>query len=192
MNNAETLIVLGDSPYLGEIQGNLRYLIDLYPSIGINVVIIKYPTKFHIFQDFRISYVANQYPDICSITTRATAPLITKENKEIIDSYPYSFEKNTSDDIIKDGKLAWFGFTHDYAVSWGIWKGFKRIILVGAADFIKGPHHTLGGDFKFSQALADKSIKFISEVCSKKADIYTCNPASALRVPRIKLEDLLS
>ena len=191
MDKSNTLIVLGDSPFLGEIQDKLKYVLNLYPSVGINVVIIKYPTTYHIFQDFRIAYVANKYPQIKSITTRATAPLITKENKEIADSYSFSFEKDTSKDIIKDGKLAWFGFTHDYAISWAIWKGFKNAILIGAADFIKGPHHTLGGDFIFSEKLSEKSIKFISEICTERINVYTCNPDSALKVPRITIDDLL-
>ena len=43
-------------------------------------------------------------------------------------------------DLIKDRKLAWCGFTHDYAISYCIVKGYKNIVLAGASDFIGGGH----------------------------------------------------
>ena len=191
MNKEKTLIVLGDSPFLGTIQGKLQRVLEMYPSIGINVVIEKYKTKFHIFQDFRIAPIADKHPEIPSITTNAAKKAMKKDNCELVDSFGFSFKKHTSNDIIKDGKLAWCSFTHDYAVSWAIWKGYENVVLIGAADFVDGPHHTLGGAFRYSIPLSKESIQFLSEVCTKRINIYTCNPKSSLKVPRVTLDDLL-
>lgn len=191
MDKKDTLILLGDSPFLGDVQDKLPFLLSMYPSMGINVVILKYHTMYHVFQDSRIAEVADQFPNIKTVTTRAGGNLIKKDNKELVDSFSFSLTFHTSDDIIKDGKLGWCGFTHDYAVSWAIWKGFRRVVLVGASDFVKGPHYTLGGDFKVSSRSQRDSTTFISEFCSKRIEVLTCNPKSSLSVPRIKIDELL-
>ena len=191
MNKEKTLIIVGDSPFLGTIQGKLQQVLELYPSAGINATIVKHKTMFHVFQDYRMAPIANKFPDITSVTTTKIKGLITKENCEYIDSYPFSFDKNTYNDIIKNGRLAWCNFTHDYAVSWAIWKGYERVVLVGAADFVDGPHYTLGGAFRYSKPLSRESIKFLSEVCPHRIEVLTCNPKSSLKVPTVSVDDLL-
>ena len=191
MCHEETLILLGDSPFLTEIQDKILYVLNRFPSMGINAAVLKYPVKYHVFSDLRVAYLSNKFPNVMSVTNKACGSLLKKDAKELIDSYSFSIKEGTSSDIIKGDKLAWCGFTHDYAVSWAIWKGFKKVILIGAADFVKGNHHVLGGSFKFSEVLAKNSIKFLSDICSEKIEIMTCNPDSVLRIPRISIEDLL-
>ena len=191
MDKENTLILVGDSPFLGSVQGKLQQVLKLYPSMGINATIVKHKTDFHVFQDYRMARIANRFPEIKSVTSTKSKGLVTKENCEYVDSYPFSFDRNTYEDIIKDGKLAWCNFTHDYAVSWAVYKGYKRVVLIGAADFIPGPHYTLGGDFRYSGPLHRESIKYLSEVCPHKIEVLTCNPKSSLKVPRIPIDDLL-
>ena len=182
-----TVIIVGDSPFLGEIEGVIHYALDLYPSIGINNSIRRYNTQAHIFQDMKFVELTNSYPEIRTITLKTYGDLIAKENRELFNSYTYDFSKN-SGEVYKDGELAWCGFTHDYAISYCIYKGYKNIILAGAADFTGNTHYLTMEEFKYSEKLKLKSKKFIEDVCAKKVNIYTYNPESILEIPRIGMK----
>ena len=190
-DKGNTIIILGDSPFLGTVEDKLSYILEKYTSIGINRVICKFKTSLHIFTDERIASVANKYTDISTISLYYHGDLIRKANKELIDTYAFKYRENTIEDIYKDGKLAWCGFTHDYAISYCIHKGWKNIILIGAADFMQGKHYTNTDVFNPNGKLIIKSKQFIEEICTKKADIVTCNPESFLSIPRINIDELL-
>ena len=187
----ETVLIIGDSPFLGEIEAQLHYAIEKYPSIGINNAIRKYNIKTHIFQDDKFVNLTNQYLDIKTVAPAWYGDMIQKENKELIGSYPFKLKEHTEEDIVRNGKLAWCGFTHDYAISYCIMKGYKNIILIGAADFTGTRHYLTEEEFKYSENLKLQSKQFIENFCSKKARISTCNPNSILKIPRIKIEELL-
>ena len=106
--------------------------------------------------------------------------------------YAYNFKKDNAKNIIKDRKLAWCGFTHDYAISYCIIKGYSRIILAGAADFIEGKHYSTDEEFRYSEKLKNMSKRFIEEICSQRASIFTLNPDSFLNIPRITISELLT
>ncbi len=184
-------VIVGDSPFIEEIQDKLSYLLNRYFSLGINNIIKKYETNIHLFQDIPFCSLTNKYPQMKTVAPYVHGDLITKDNKELIDSYSFDFKKDKAQDIYKDGKLAWCGFTHDYAVSYCIMKGYKNIILIGAADFIRGKHFMTEDVFSPSDILAEKSKRFIEEICTQRINIYTCNPESTLKVPRISLDELL-
>ena len=186
-----TVLIIGDSPFLGEVEGELYYLLEKFPSVGINNTIRKYPISTHIFQDAKFIEVTNKYIDIKTVAPAWYGDIIQKENKELIGSYPFKFKENNENDIIKDGRLAWCGFTHDYAISYCIMKGYENIILIGAADFTKGDHFLTEEKFKYSEKLKFQSKKFIEDFCTKRAKIYTCNPESFLDIPRIETAKLL-
>lgn len=191
INQSDIAIVLGDSPFLNEIEDKLQYALDRYFSIGINRVINKFRTNMHVCLDSRILPVANSHPEIPTVTLKAHGALVQKEQKEFFDTYAFNFRLDTADDILKNKKLAWCGFTHDYALSYLISKGWKYIILIGAADFTQGTHFSNSDVFEPSNKLVELSKKFIEKVCTQKAHIYTCNPNSALDVPKISIEKLL-
>ena len=44
----DTIIILGDSPFLYELKDVVNYIIDKYTSIGINSIISNYKTKYHV------------------------------------------------------------------------------------------------------------------------------------------------
>ena len=187
----DTVLIIGDSPFLKEIEELLAYAIARYPSLGMNVIVKKYKTNVHIFQDSLFIPLTNSLKETKTITLQQYGDLIRKENKELHDSFSFDFKKDTPQSIVKGDKLAWCGFTHDYAISYCIYKGYKNIILIGAADFVQGPHYVHGDAFKYSNILKENSKKFIEEYCTKKANIYTCNPASYLNIQRIDINILL-
>jgi hypothetical protein len=188
----ETILIIGDSPFLGTLEGQLQYALDKYESIGINHAILKYSVTNHVFQDMPFINLTNQYPHIKTISLNIYGDLIQKENKELFDSYTFDFHRDTADDLYRNNKLAWTGFTHDYAISYCIHKGYKNIILIGAADFSGNTHYIKGDVFNFSEKLKRESKKFIEQVCSKRANIYTCNPESFLEIPRITLPEVMN
>jgi hypothetical protein len=188
----ETILIVGDSPFLGEVEGKLHYLLEKYPSIGINHAIAKYNVGIHIFQDIRFIELTNQYPEVKTVAPAWYGDMVQKENKELIGSYPFIFGEDTEHDIIKDGELAWCGFTHDYAISYCIMKGYKNIILIGAADFTGNSHYLTKEEFRYSEKLKEQSKKYIEEICSKRANIYTCNPQSILNIPIATIESVLN
>lgn len=189
MNN--TVLIVGDSPFLGEIEGTIHYVVEKYPSIGINNAIRRYNVGMHAFQDSKFIWLTNSYQNVKTISLYMYGDLIQKENKELYDSYPFNFKNNNENDIFTGGRLAWCGFTHDYVISYCIMKGYKNIILIGAADFMGNKHYLTEEEFNYSEKLKVSSRKFIEEVCTKRANIYTCNPNSLMNVERINMETLL-
>jgi hypothetical protein len=185
----KTALIIGDSPFLGEVEGFIHYAVDKYPSIGINNSIRRYNVSSHIFQDMKFVELTNSYPTIKTITLATYGDLICKDNKEFYNSYVFDFKKDT--ELYKDEKLAWCGFTHDYAISYCIHKGYENIVLIGAADFTGFAHYLTKEEFNYSEKLKMLSKRFIEEVCSSKAKIYTCNPSSILDIPKIQVSELL-
>lgn len=187
-----TILIIGDSPFLGEVENLIHYAVEKYPSIGINNAVKKYKVQAHIFQDEKFVGLTNQYQKVKTIAPAWYGDMIQKKNKDLVGSYPFRFKENTEDEIFFNNRLAWCGFTHDYAVSYCIKNGYENIVLIGAADFTGNKHYLTNEEFKYAEKLKMQSKKFIEEICTKKANIYTCNPDSILEIPRITLDTLLS
>ena len=145
----------------------------------------------HTFQDAKFINLTNQYPEVTTITQYVYGDMIQKEKRELYDSYSFKLKENTAEDIFKEGRLAWCGFTHDYILSYCIMKGYKNIVLIGTADFTGKKHFLTDEEFKYSEKLKFQSKKFIEDICTQKANVYTCNPASILEIPRINIHELL-
>lgn len=182
-----TVLIMGDSPFLSTIENKIHYVLERFPSIGINNAVLRYNVNTHIFQDEKFIKLTSKYPETKTVTLYKWGDLINKQNKELLDSYTYNFRVNKPEDLMLGGKLAWCGFTHDYAISYAISKGYERIVLVGAADFIEGKHYATDEEFNYAEKLKEHSKRFIEEVCSQRAEIFTCNPDSILNIPRIGL-----
>lgn len=183
-------ILLGDSPYLGEVEKTLQYALDRYYSIGINRIINKFRVQSHIFVDPLFLRLTNEHPELFTVSLYKYGDLIVKKNKELYNTYTFKFGEESI--LSRGNELAWCGFTHDYALSYLITKGFDDIILIGTADFVSGPHYSNPYDLKCSEKLKSNSKRFIEDICSKRALIRTCNPNSFLSIPRINIEELLS
>lgn len=186
----KTVLILGDSPFLGTLDDKMRYLLNKYYSIGINNIITKYYTNEHIFVDKHFTALTNQYIGK-TVSLKSYDTLIHKDNKELYTIFSFDFNTQTIKDIYNGDNLAWRGFTHDFAISYAIKKGFKRIILIGAGDFTCGPHFSVPHAFKYSYTCRENSKKFIEEFASKAVTIETCNPKSYLKIPRVSIDDLL-
>lgn len=184
-------ILLGDSPFLGEVEGIVQYALERCYSIGINRIIEKFRTDAHVFVDPFILKLTNKYPELFTISLYKYGDLVSKSKKELFNTYSFKFNEDTEKDLLKGGELAWCGFTHDYALSYLITKGYDDIILLGTADFTQGTHYSNSHELKCSEKLKVNSKRFIEDVCSKRALIRTCNPASFLDVPYININELV-
>lgn len=186
-------ILLGDSPFIREVEDKVQYALERYYSAGINRIVTKFRTNAHIFVDLDLSLIklTNRYPELFTISLKKYGDLIMKKNKKLIDTYAYNFEEDIEKDLYVEDKLAWCGFTHDYALSYLITEGYNDIVLLGTADFITGAHYSSLHNLKCSQKLINDSKNFIENVCRKRACIRTCNPNSSLNVPRISMDELL-
>lgn len=182
----KTVFIIGDSPFLGEVENFIHYIIEKYPSIGINNAVTRYNVSTHIFQDKQFVPLTNKYKNTKTVAPAWYGDLVQKQEcyKELLPSYTFKFGVDSEDDIVKNGALAWCGFTHDYAISYCIYKGYQNIILLGAADFVGHKHYLTEEEFNYSEKLKVNSKKFIETICSKRANIYTCNPDSILEIPR--------
>ena len=186
----DTIIILGDSPFIGTLQTELPVLLQKFYSIGINNIISRYHTNAHIFLDRHYVPLTNRFPGK-TITIQCYKGLILKEDKDLVDAFPFNSRKNTEQDICKGDKIAYCGFTHDYAISYCIKQGCRHIVLVGAGDFQKGPHFSHPNTFKFYNKADKNSKNFIDNYVTKVVDIKTLNSESYLAIPRISIDDLL-
>ena len=183
----ERAIILGDSPFLNEVESLLHYVLDRNYVIGINSVIRKCRVDMHAFVDISMINLTNQRQELHTLTLYSYGALIQKPNKTLIDTFSYRGDYTWRD----KGKLAWCGFTHDYVVSYLIDQGCKEIVLLGAADFINGEHYSNNTFFSYSPKLREKSIEFIQDCANRYVDIKTCNPNSLIKIPYIPIENLL-
>lgn len=184
MNRA---IVLGDSPFLKEVENVLHYVLDRNYVLGINYVITKCRADVHVFTDMNLIPLTNRYPNLETLTLSPYGDSVKKTKKTLINTFTY----NGDYCIKKDNRFAWCGFTHDCIISYLISKGCEEIILLGAADFVNGNHYTNDWRFKRSDALQEKSIGFIEDCATMYASIKTCNPNSLIKIPYISIEELL-
>jgi hypothetical protein len=189
----DTIILLGDSSFIKDVEEQLFYVLDKYKSIGINRIVNKYPTTYQVFLDERMISTANAHPDIPTISLKRYGDLVRVKNKELFNSYSFDFKIHTEKDIPMNNKLPWCGFTHDFALSYVITKGWKNVVLIGAADMnIGSSHYSVNMAFTPSDKLIQKSKRFIEKICTQRANIFTCNPNSLLTVERVSIEDLLT
>ena len=194
-------LILGDSPIIQTIDKYIPNLLFLYPSLGINRIIRKFKTTKHIFVDGKVLPVTNEFPTMPVITIKQNGSRINKPNelKELIDVYSpreNSFVRTINTNIKienEEGKLVWYGFTHDYAISYLIRKGYDMIVLIGAADFVEGTHYVANHEqFKRSNRLQNHSKQYIEYVNENIIPIYTVNPNPIINIPTITIEELIT
>ena len=188
MNRA---IVLGDSPFISTVEHILPYALDRFYTVGINRIINKFNVNTHAFVDPFLVNLTNQHPELLTLTLKRYGDLIRKQNKVFYDTFTHSNKEYTKESLKKDGALAWCGFTHDYIISYLIQEGYDDIVLIGAADFIEGPHYSTPHELVCSKRLVTKTKQFIEGLNENVATIRTCNPDSILDIPRIRINELL-
>jgi hypothetical protein len=188
----KTLLLIGRAPYLDECTPYLKYLMEMYPSIGINTLPLFYNTTYCCFLDpYLLGYAQNMNKDIKMLTTRANAEIMCTHESILFDTFPYNL---SSDDLPHhDNCLAYLGFTHDVCISWAIKNNYKNIVFIAAADFCdEGYSHKFGRyGFNRSMNVQNKSIVGIEKMFSKYINLYTVNPNSLLNIPRITIKELL-
>lgn len=191
-NIKNTVVVIGDSPYLNEIPV-VHFIAHKYKSYGINRVINKVRCTNQVATDLNIiANTSNKNKEIPILTLYAWGDFVKVKQKDLLNTFSYDFERDDKQ-LFKDNKLAWCGFTHDYVLSYlCTHTSYENIVLIGAADFIKGKHYSNSEDFTYGRILKDRSKYFIENVCTQYKNIYTCNPDSYLDIPKVVIQDLLN
>ena len=192
-----TLLIIGRSPIIDTYIGHINYLTDIYPSIGINSVGTIVSTMYSAFLDDGFKYYINK---LSRKTHIITAERFIPLSELYTCSFYNTFRPHNSDGtknlvVNENGDLAYFGFTHDYCISWAIANKFENVVLFGAADFCSDVYADIPTNvhtpvFIRSNDVQEGSINAIENFYSKHINIYTVNKDSKLKVPRITLEEL--
>lgn len=184
-----TIFIVGRSEIVA--QANLPLISELFTTIGINNIRPDFDPTYTMFVDKGLDVVKN-----ITENNLKTTILTTFSN---VKNYTFTTPTKVFDIVFAGsdvttpytGKyLHYSGFTHDIAVSFAIKKRFQNVILLGAADFTQR-HYDNNTKFKCSDSLKGQSINFLENVCAKHCNLYTVNPASALHIPRITLDDII-
>ena len=90
-------------------------------------------------------------------------------------------------------KLHYFFHTPTMALNWAYLKGFKNVVLAGVDLNINDLRHF--DNEKFNPNWLEKDVQkarnHLENICTKYLDIYQLNAGSDLRLPKLKLGDLL-
>lgn len=193
---SKTLLLIGRSPILDSTSEHVNYLVDLYPSIGINSISTVVNTKYCAFLDDSFKSYINKVPkDTELITLEKNIVLSERWVGHFYETFRPSIRDYTKDLVVSEGKLAYFGFTHDMCISWAVLNGYKNIVLIGAADFDSEVYADLDANvhtpvFIRNDGVRDSSIDAIENFYSKHINIFTVNENSMLKVPRITIDEL--
>lgn len=190
-----TIIIIGKSPILDDpkIFSKAKTVKAKYHTIGINQAAIIFNTEYLAFVDAPIKLHYNSIHPNTKIITQINHAT-EKFQGDFLECYvPKDYDK---DGPFKDDKYAYCGFTHDMCLSWSVKQGFKNVILMGVADFSHNNTYLKEfdkfvdsrKDFRHSDKMEAKSIKYINEVFTKYINIYTINPESKLNIPRITID----
>lgn len=168
--DTETVVIIGRSeivtPKILEIVRNIKCI-----KIAIN--------QYLDFVDY-IAFVDMPMSKFNGDKKALTLKCFNVDNSE-------SYELQTSDLPIVDGKLKYCGFTHDFVLSWCVMRKVKNVILIGVADFCTDKHFDSNQKFNPSKSCVTDSINYINNL---PLNIYTVNPKSKLNVRKITIEEL--
>ena len=195
MDRKDTVILIGRSDFLDTLEGtNFNYCLEKYDCATINWACTRYYSKYMFFLD---SYVWKMcYNKILGNPKVITSPmnmgLLVNIEHEIYGQHRMYNNK----EIYTDKTLLSAGFTHDYAISYLIKEGYKRIVLAGCADFVtksyaKKMNVQEGISWFYSNKVKINSLYLIDNIFTKYVDIRTLNEKSALKVKRITTDELL-
>jgi len=194
LTKENTIVIIGKSPILDDLKvlGQAREAIYKFHSIGINHASYLFNTEYFAYVDHGLKL----YLDMVKATTKVITIEEQVTMKLPCEYFKTYVPKDTTEPIIKDGHIAYCGFTHDLCLGYAYLKGYENVLLYGVADF-DTRHYTSRcqnlidrpTNFNPSTKLKELSIKYINEVYSKHLNIYTANPNSILNVPRIETLD---
>lgn len=190
---SRTLLIIGSSPVIDDYKEHINYLTQIYDSVGINSISTIFNTMYCAFVDEYFKHFIKGVPKSTKLIT--LEKYISLSNYYDGEFYTTFRPKKKDTNYIKEDNLAYFGFTHDLCISWGILKGYKNVILIGAADFNNKEYaqvnsNICGCTFNRDKVTEEGSINGINNFFTNFINIYTLNNKSALNVPRITLEEL--
>jgi len=191
----KTIVLIGRSDYIDIIdQKGLYILTHTLPCATINWACTRFESIYNFFLD---TYVHKMY----NHKWLGNPTFVTTTfNEECVKDYPHDIYNEhrlyQTDKPFTDKTLLTAGFTHDFAISYLIKKGYKNIILLGVADFenkdyAKGMNTRSNIQIKCSEKCKIKSKHLIENIFSKYANIITLNPRSYLSVPKVSIRRLI-
>lgn len=189
VNNNDWILVIGRSEIINDKL--LSEISELFITIGINNTNISFHPTYTISVDapsYVINHVGNFDKDTIFLASFYNINRIPPTIKAMV--YDYKSIDLSCNTPYSGDTLHYCGFTHDVAVSFCIQQGYKNIVLVGAADFTNY-HYDDNKPFIRSKRLEENSIRFLEDVCAKHCNLYTINPNSKLKVPRITIGELI-
>lgn len=179
MNKSDTILIVGRSEFV------TPKLLEKIKALPFDKVAIN-----HYIEGAK--YVAFVDKKVASDSDKDMVDAIPLTLKEF--NYPnaeaYHLVSYNGQFLVKDDTLAYFGFTHDFVLSWCIKQGYSNVILIGVADFETHNHYDKDEDFNPSPRCIAGSKNAIENIYSKELKIFTMNKKSILQVPRITIEEL--
>jgi len=181
---------------MNNVLEHVNYLVDIYPSIAINSTATVVKSKYCAFLDDFKHFINSVPLSTELITLEKYIVLSERWTGHFYETFRPSKVDSSKGLVVQDGKLAYFGFTHDMCISWAILKGYKNIVLIGAADFDTESYADIPNLVKYSplfnrdKGVQDSSIDAINNLYTKYINIFTINDNSMLRVPRVTIDEL--
>lgn len=180
------LIIFGRSPYINEIRDYIPNLINKHTTMGLNFFCDTFPN---------VDYVMF-YDDIKPKVQQST--IITryenlKNSAGLIYSHPYELynvRKNGLEFSEDAATLHFCVHTPSMALNWAYLKGFKDVVLAGI-DLIPNTLHFDDDKPIFDNRTITTARHHLENVCTRYLNIYQLNPDSDLKLPKIKMEDLI-
>lgn len=182
----DTLILFGRSLFVDKVKKYIPELINKYDTLGINSFYKSYPEiKAVIFYD-RVAAPNEQINNLVITDRKNSNEVLNLKNIELYEVITNRYEFSTT-----KGILNFYYFTSSMAINWAFLKGYKNIVLCGV-DLMNNLHFD---DINHKPIFADgvllKTKKYMEDVCQKYINLYQLNPESDLKIPKIKLEELL-
>lgn len=194
-NKSNTLIVLGKSSILDDetIKDCVNELKTRFHVVGINHSAVLFKTEYMAFCDYGLKVFYDQiHPNTKLITLDVYA------TEKFRGDYHHIYLYKEGDPPFKETQLAYAGFTHDMVISWACFKGYKNVILIGAADFtgdgtyLKGYEKLMNKKYKFEpgRKYVELSKSYLNSVNGSSINLFTVNPESTLGVKYINIKDI--
>lgn len=182
------VIIFGRSPYINEIKEYIPELIKKHTTIGINYFCNTYPDVDYV------CFYDNILPNVKHSTIITSYKNAEKEPRNLILSHNYELYH-----IVRNGEcfseepniLNFCMHTPSMALNWAYLKGYKEAVLAGI-DLIPNTKHFDDNKICLSESSMETARNHLENVATKYLKIYQLNPNSNLKLPKIKMEDLLN
>lgn len=190
----KTLVLFGRSMFINEIRDYIPFLIEHLHTMGVNSFCNHFETEFVIYIDDFPPKIREHQTVITNIShyhkrnSMSYNFLAEHQKKEL-----YILEKDYLRFSDSSYKLNYFFHTPTMALNWAYIKGFKNVVLAGIDLNFADKRHFDNVNFDPNWLEKDvlKARWHLENICTKYLNIFQLNAGSDLRLPKIKLGDLI-